>query len=171
MKEPIGIRDYTIHGTELAPFHIYHQNYIHGGLQVPFHWHKEIEIIWVEQGQLELTLGTQHKVLKERDFVMINSYELHQLQSIGNTASIHHALVFLPDMLSFSYPDQSQLSFLKPLLSHQLRLPSYVSGNHPCASSIRKTFLEILHDYDTRPMGWTLFLKSNLYRILVILVS
>ena len=46
MKEPIGIRDYTIHGTELAPFHIYHQNYIHGGLQVPFHWHKEIEIIW-----------------------------------------------------------------------------------------------------------------------------
>ena len=32
MKEPIGIRDYTIHGTELAPFHIYHQNYIHGGL-------------------------------------------------------------------------------------------------------------------------------------------
>ena len=58
MKEPIGIRDYTIHGTELAPFHIYHQNYIHGGLQVPFHWHKEIEIIWVEQGQLELTLGT-----------------------------------------------------------------------------------------------------------------
>ena len=75
------------------------------GLQVPFHWHKEIEIIWVEQGQLELTLGTQHKVLKERDFVMINSYELHQLQSIGNTASIHHALVFLPDMLSFSYPD------------------------------------------------------------------
>lgn len=107
MKEPIGIRDYTIHGTELEPFHIYHQNYIHGGLQVPFHWHKEIEIIWVEQGQLELTLGTQHKVLKERDFVMINSYELHQLQSIGNTASIHHALVFLPDMLSFSYPDQS----------------------------------------------------------------
>ena len=47
MKEPIGIRDYTIHGTELEPFHIYHQNYIHGGLQVPFHWHKEIEIIWV----------------------------------------------------------------------------------------------------------------------------
>ena len=101
MKEPIGIRDYTIHGTELAPFHIYHQNYIHGGLQVPFHWHKEIEIIWVEQGQLELTLGTQHKVLKERDFVMINSYELHQLQSIGNTASSsrtgissRHALFF-----------------------------------------------------------------------------
>ena len=110
MKEPIGIRDYTIHGTELAPFHIYHQNYIHGGLQVPFHWHKEIEIIWVEQGQLELTLGTQHKVLKERDFVMINSYELHQLQSIGNTASIHHALVFLPDMLSF--PIQIRVSCL-----------------------------------------------------------
>ena len=38
MKEPIGIRDYTIHGTELAPFHIYHQNYNHEVLQDPYQW-------------------------------------------------------------------------------------------------------------------------------------
>ena len=87
-------------------------------LQVPFHWHKEIEIIWVEQGQLELTLGTQHKVLKERDFVMINSYELHQLQSIGNTASIssrtgissRHALFFLSRSESAVFSEAAAVS-------------------------------------------------------------
>lgn len=108
-KVPYGMKDYTIHGTELEPFHIYHQIYEHGGLQVPFHWHKEMEWIWVEKGSLELTLGTQRKILQKQDFVMINSYELHQLRSIGNTSSIHHALVFLPDMLAFflsgSLPD------------------------------------------------------------------
>ena len=79
-KVPYGMKDYTIHGTELEPFHIYHQIYEHGGLQVPFHWHKEMEWIWVEKGSLELTLGTQRKILQKQDFVMINSYELHQLR-------------------------------------------------------------------------------------------
>ena len=55
-KVPYGMKDYTIHGTELEPFHIYHQIYEHGGLQVPFHWHKEMEWIWVEKGSLELKL-------------------------------------------------------------------------------------------------------------------
>ena len=111
-KVPYGMKDYTIHGTELEPFHIYHQIYEHGGLQVPFHWHKEMEWIWVEKGSLELTLGTQRKILQKQDFVMINSYELHQLRSIGNTSSIHHALVFLPNMLAFSYPDHCQISYI-----------------------------------------------------------
>ena len=116
-KVPYGMKDYTIHDTELEPFHIYHQIYEHGGLQVPFHWHKEMEWIWVEKGSLELTLGTQRKILQKQDFVMINIYELHQLRSIGNTSSIHHALVFLPNMLAFSYPDHCQISYIEPLLS------------------------------------------------------
>ena len=50
-----GIRDFTVHGTEPVPLHIYHQDYAHGGLSVPFHWHKELEWIWVEKGTLTLT--------------------------------------------------------------------------------------------------------------------
>lgn len=165
------MKDYTIHGTELEPFHIYHQIYEHGGLQVPFHWHKEMEWIWVEKGSLELTLGTQRKILQKQDFVMINSYELHQLRSIGNTSSIHHALVFLPDMLAFSYPDHCQISYIEPLLSRQLLLPSFLPKNLSCISSVRSIFQELLVLYDTRPSGWQLLLKNNLYHILVILFS
>ena len=170
-KVPYGMKDYTIHGTELEPFHIYHQIYEHGGLQVPFHWHKEMEWIWVEKGSLELTLGTQRKILQKQDFVMINSYELHQLRSIGNTSSIHHALVFLPDMLAFSYPDHCQISYIEPLLSRQLLLPSFLPKNLSCISSVRSIFQELLVLYDTRPSGWQLLLKNNLYHILVILFS
>ena len=170
-KVPYGMKDYTIHGTELEPFHIYHQIYEHGGLQVPFHWHKEMEWIWVEKGSLELTLGTQRKILQKQDFVMINSYELHQLRSIGNTSSIHHALVFLPNMLAFSYPDHCQISYIEPLLSRQLLLPSFLPKNLSCISSVRSIFQELLVLYDTRPSGWQLLLKNNLYHILVILFS
>ena len=99
---------------------------------------------------------------------MINSYELHQLRSIGNTSSIHHALVFLPNMLAFSYPDHCQISYIEPLLSRQLLLPSFLPKNLSCISSVRSIFQELLVLYDTRPSGWQLLLKNNLYHILVI---
>ena len=60
-----GIRDFTVHGTEPVPLHIYHQDYAHGGLSVPFHWHKELEWIWVEKGTLTLTLKTETRTISE----------------------------------------------------------------------------------------------------------
>lgn len=73
-----GIRDFTVHGTEPVPLHIYHQDYAHGGLSVPFHWHKELEWIWVEKGTLTLTLKTETRTISEGTFLFINSHELHQ---------------------------------------------------------------------------------------------
>mgnify|MGYP000137532413 CR=1 FL=1 len=63
-----GIRDFTVHGTEPVPLHIYHQDYAHGGLSVPFHWHKELEWIWVEKGTLTLTLKTETRTISEGTF-------------------------------------------------------------------------------------------------------
>ena len=74
-----GIRDFTVHGTEPVPLHIYHQDYAHGGLSVPFHWHKELEWIWVEKGTLTLTLKTETRTISEGTFLFINSHELHQI--------------------------------------------------------------------------------------------
>ena len=67
-----GIRDFTVHGTEPVPLHIYHQDYAHGGLSVPFHWHKELEWIWVEKGTLTLTLKTETRTISEGTFLFIN---------------------------------------------------------------------------------------------------
>ena len=64
-----GIRDFTVHGTEPVPLHIYHQDYAHGGLSVPFHWHKELEWIWVEKGTLTLTLKTETRTISEGTFL------------------------------------------------------------------------------------------------------
>lgn len=107
-----------MHGTEPVPLHIYHQDYAHGGLSVPFHWHKELEWIWVEKGTLTLTLKTETRTISEGTFLFINSHELHQLCSIGTTPSIHHALVFLPEILSCAYLDSCEADWIRPLLSH-----------------------------------------------------
>ena len=177
-----GIRDFTVHGTEHIPLQIYHQCYEHGGLSVPFHWHKEMEWIWVEKGTLSLTLETETRTISEGTFLFINSHELHQLCSIGTTPSVHHALVFLPEILSCSYLDSCETDWIRPLLSHQLLLPAFpleifsASGassqaQKKLALTLSDLFSEILHAYDTKPVGWFLLVKSNLYRILALLAQ
>ena len=177
-----GIRDFTVHGTEPVPLHIYHQDYAHGGLSVPFHWHKELEWIWVEKGTLTLTLKTETRTISEGTFLFINSHELHQLCSIGTTPSVHHALVFLPEILSCAYLDSCEADWIRPLLSHQLLLPAFPLEELSAAeasSQTQKTFVltlselfqEILYAYDTKPIGWFLLIKSDMYRILALLAQ
>lgn len=62
-------------------------------------------------------------------------------------------------------------SYIEALLSRQLLLPSFLPKNLSCISSVRSIFQELLVLYDTRPSGWQLLLKNNLYHILVILFS
>ena len=126
-----GIRDFTVHGTEPVPLHIYHQDYAHGGLSVPFHWHKELEWIWVEKGTLTLTLKTETRTISEGTFLFINSHELHQLCSIGTPISYinQYRVTQAADLLT-----GSSLSILEIALDTGFESPSYF------ASIFRRTF-------------------------------
>ena len=95
------LKDFTIHGTYQLPMQIYYQNYPSGGLTVPYHWHKEIELIYVESGSMEMTVNMNSFTAFAGDFFCINSGELHQIYSEGTQSSLHHACVFSPDILNF----------------------------------------------------------------------
>lgn len=171
-----AIRDFTVHGTAQVPLQVYHQHYEHGGLSVPFHWHKEMEWIWVEKGNLSLTLESETRTISEGTFLCINSHELHQLRSIGDTPSVHHALVFLPEILSCSYLDSCETDWISPLLSRELFLPAFpleslANAFHEpkqFSTQLCRLFLEILSAYDTQFPGWFLQVKSGLYQILAL---
>lgn len=53
----LAIKDPAIHGTALKPLQVYHQDYLFGGLLVPYHWHEEWEWIWVEDGEINITIA------------------------------------------------------------------------------------------------------------------
>jgi AraC-like DNA-binding protein len=171
MKNLNKLKDFTTHGTPQLPLHIYNQYYEHGGLTVPYHWHEEIELIYVEEGSMEMTINTTTKHVYKNEFFCINSQELHQIYSIGRTSSIHHALVFSPDILSFEYFDDSQSRFIHPLLNHTLLLPQVICTDKPYGQEILRLFLEILEVNKVKKTGWYLNVKACLYKILSILAG
>lgn len=46
---------------------------------IPFHWHKEIELIYVLKGSADLFVDKQRLILREEDLIVVNGMDVHKL--------------------------------------------------------------------------------------------
>ncbi|RDW18845.1 AraC family transcriptional regulator [Oceanobacillus chungangensis] len=115
------LKEKSTHGTPSFPLHIY-SKYNERRYFVDFHWHEELEFIFVEDGIIEVSINSKIIPITKGQFIFINSGDLHKITSRG--PSIHHAIVFHPEILNFDYPDISQNSIIYPISKGLLRFPS-----------------------------------------------
>lgn len=62
--------------------------FVHGYADVPFHWHREMEILFVLRGQFRLVVDGQVCDMAESDVIIINSNVPHNSTSISPDALI-----------------------------------------------------------------------------------
>ncbi|MFT8469891.1 MAG: AraC family transcriptional regulator [Oenococcus sp.] len=146
------LKDFTKHGDPLTPLAIYDQNYPHGGLNVPYHWHDEWEWIWVQQGDLSFTIDEKKLIVHENDMVLINSRVLHEIRSIKNTPSLHHAIVFSPEILKSSYEDQMMVELIKPFLTGKIVLNTLLPADRN--AKYRALMQDIITAHATGQKDW-----------------
>lgn len=115
LKEPIYIHRFYSGTSSDVPAHFH----------VDRHWHHNMECLLIRQGTYQIELNMETLLLHEGDICLINSGELHMLTSLSNEAC-HDAIVFPPQLLSFSYADRIQDEVISPLLSHTVILPHIV---------------------------------------------
>lgn len=171
MAQEKAIKDFTIHGTAQIPLHLYQQFDPEGKLSIPYHWHDELEWIYVEEGRLLLTVNGETLEGQAGDVFFINSQELHRLEARNSHPSVHHALVFSPDILGFSYDDDCQSKYIRPLQDHLLVLSRSTSLNPAEKQQLCNLFRELFTIYRKKQPGWYLAVKSCIYRILSLAVS
>lgn len=66
--------------------------------QVPFHWHKEVEIVYVLQGSVIMHLDQKEHVLHQDDVVVVNSMSIHKFEQ-NDQDNILLTLQFGPEWL------------------------------------------------------------------------
>ena len=76
-----------------------------------------------------MTICGEPFALSAGEFCFINSGELHEVKSTGE--SLHHAIVFHPDFLDFALYDTCQHNFIRPITSGALLLPTSCPGLLP----------------------------------------
>lgn len=86
------------HGNQEFPFAIYKNHFIKKRLQyISLHWHPEIEIIYIDNGSLELMVNEKKYILKKNDAMLVNPYELHGMAMLEEC--IWYATVFNPRLI------------------------------------------------------------------------
>lgn len=156
-------------GSVLFPFEQYHMMNTTGNLFVTYHWHKEIEIIYLHSGTLTLWIESQEYHLAPGDVYFINSEVLHQFSSM-NKNTCYYAYVFPLESLQFAMSDYSQ-TLIDPLLNQTMKFPDFIPMDSPIYDNVLREVQELIHVNEEKTLGYELTTKACILKMIGYLVQ
>ena len=115
------------------------------------HCHSDFEILYVENGAMDLMIAGEIINAKKGDIVVINPFELHAAWLSGNEIKF---LCLDFDIKMLELPDE------KELLAEKLKYTHLIKP--PLADKLSINLKTSKDDYINEPIGWKLSLKVNL---------
>ena len=106
------------HGSNLYPFQFYYEDLsVFDFNCIEWHWHTELEFIYIESGTVTLWIGEDQFNLTEGNGIFINTKVLHRLYSPSK--ALIPNFVFMP---SFIAPCDSLIyqKYILPIISYPL---------------------------------------------------
>lgn len=78
---------------------------------IPPHWHRSIEMTYIEKATVELKIGNQESIIKD-DFTFVNSGEVHSIRALSYNPQSRCIIVLISyDFILNQYPDFAYLTF------------------------------------------------------------
>lgn len=140
---------------------------VNNNLEFPPHWHDEIELVYMINGNMQVGFNNEVYLLGPRDILMIGRGNVHHFisQSQPNqSVIIQFGLSFFDSFSSVMHGGQ----FVKPLLKFsEKRDTSMKDLSH---NAMEKQILYMIEEYNEEKDGYKMALKARLYDLMVILV-
>ena len=93
------LRETICHGSEEYPFQYYLEDIWQFDFHcIDWHWHSEVEFVFVEKGNAEFLIGSKRYVLNAGMGIFINTQVIHRFEATESV--IIPNIVFSPDLLS-----------------------------------------------------------------------
>ena len=102
------------HGTAAFPVACYEDELI--SEEVEWHWHQELEFIYLVEGNSLVSAGIEKYNAKEGDGVFINSEVLHSAFFLDTPNCYYHSLVFHPSLIGGNFESIFWNRYLLPLI-------------------------------------------------------
>lgn len=125
------------HGRDDFPFELYQVTADHPKYEMAFHWHTNLELIWVKTGELTLTLDNRTLLLQKGEIAIVNSEVVH---GAAPQNCVYECIVF--NLAFLKTGNTACDAFLDDLLSHNAYLHEKPTDETALAL-IRNLFLEI----------------------------
>ena len=116
------------HGTPDFPFEYYYVDKSHPRYNMPFHWHKEWEIIYVLEGTFTAHIDKETYTVQKGDAVLIRDGMLH-----GGTPNDCVYECFLFDLHGLFHNLDMIKTHIRPIYRQTLLPPVYFTAQYPLA--------------------------------------
>lgn len=167
---PPALKEDRAHGISSFRCAFYEVNMTGENLNVPLHWHDELEIIYFQEGIFTLEINMERYCVDQECLFFIRQGELHRI--FAESPCMESAVVFSPYLLSFLSGDAAQNRLILPFTQGNLLLPRMLSPRDPAYAEIRSEYRRIVSRFSGAPSAPScsvtdqLFIKASLLHIL-----
>ncbi|WP_078553403.1 AraC family transcriptional regulator [Bacillus alkalicellulosilyticus] len=165
------LHENRVHGDSMFQFDIYKVDYIHNGAIFDYHWHYELEIIYLKQGEATVQVGTSVYHVKQGEALFIPSEELHAAYPINNIPFTLYAIVFHSNLISSSSFDLIQQKYIEIIQRPDSPIHPFLKGNDRYELTIIEKIESVISIFSSKEMAFELLIKSELMHILASLVQ
>jgi AraC-type DNA-binding domain-containing proteins len=129
------------------------------------HWHEHIQFFYVVEGDGFMECNSQRFNIHPKDFIVVNSNELHYTESLSDHFSCYIIRVDF-SFLDSRRIDSCQNKYLTPIADNVITFHNLIRGEEQIMICIEN----IIDEYFSKRLGYELAIKSDLYRLLVLLL-
>lgn len=154
------------HGNAAFPCAGYAYHYRQDqGDNVLWHWHDEIEIIYIEKGQMTAKVPSQTFLLKAGDILAVNGNTLHYAMAAPECDL--RSFVFSPSLITGSDDSALAVKYIRPLLTCPSFSAFYCRGSQDDTTARRfRTAFKAMTD---EPSGFEFTVREELSQICLFL--
>lgn len=121
----LELKENKPHGTKEYPYTQYFINFPKRAFHIPVHWHDEIEIIYIKQGNISISIQEEIYQASLGDLFFVNPGELHFMESDDMTVE-YYTILFPLEFISFQTEDLLEQEVLQPLRMKNLLFPNCI---------------------------------------------
>lgn len=145
------------HGTEDFPLEYYDIDERHPRYRMPFHWHKETELVHVLEGQIHLYLDDREYLASAGDLLYITEGVIHGGEPEN---CIYECLVFDPKPLLMH--THTTRSFLRKIEHKQILVQEHFTKTH---SRLLRRSEQLFTSVRKKAPGWELTTLGTLFEL------
>uniref|UniRef100_UPI0026BBA935 AraC family transcriptional regulator n=1 Tax=Paenibacillus sp. FSL H8-0548 TaxID=1920422 RepID=UPI0026BBA935 len=160
LREPMDMPDPHF------PIKVHHSACKEQGVVIfPHHFHEHLEFLYIVAGKALIECGSTTITASAGDFIVVNSNELHYGVSLSEDL-YYYALIADISLLHSQSVDAAETKFITPITQNRLLLQNDIGND----SKVTASMLAIVHELEQREFGYELAIKSELYRLLTLLL-
>ena len=131
------------------------------------HWHRSMEVVYLYEGEMDVTINSRKYKLLSGDFIVINSADIHATQCYEHAKVLLLQIPF--DFLQHAIPDYDNIRFD---MDKNMTKNSDLSDSRTSDAllKLRQILTSMGSLYEEKPQGYSLRFSSLLYDFLYTLV-